>query len=139
MEDRTALLARVPLFTGLERDALARVAQLVEEVEVPAGTELTNEGRYEGYFYVVVAGSVRIDRGGATVDEIGPGGHLGEISLIDDGPRTATAVAVTPCLLLRLTNREFDAVLDDNPALRESLEASMSSRLERIDEEAAAR
>jgi CRP/FNR family transcriptional regulator, cyclic AMP receptor protein len=137
MEDRTDLLARVPLFAGLAPEDLAGVAALAEEVEVPAGTELTHEGRYEGYFYVVVAGTVEIARAGAAVDTTGPGGYLGEISLIDDGPRTATATTLTPCLLLRLTNREFDEVLDSNPALRGALEAEMSSRLERMDGEAA--
>ena len=130
MEDRTALLARVPLFAELGEEERQRIAELAESVEVGAGTELTHEGRYEGYFFLVVAGSVRIEHGGATINTVGPGGFLGEISLIDDGPRTATAIAETPCVLLRLTNREFDEVLDRNPAIRERLEAEMGTLLE---------
>jgi CRP-like cAMP-binding protein len=103
-------------------------------VEVAAGTELTHEGRYEGYFFLVVAGSVRIEHGGATVNTVGPGGFLGEISLIDDGPRTATAITETPCVLLSLTNREFDEVLDRNPAIRDRLEAQTNALLEQLDE-----
>ena len=134
MEERAALLARVPLFAELSDEERERIARLAETVEVGAGTELTHEGRYEGYFFLVVAGSVRIEHGGATINAIGPGGFLGEISLIDDGPRTATAITETPCVLLSLTNREFDEVLDRNPEIRERLEAEMGALLEQMDE-----
>jgi len=136
MEERAALLSRVPLFAGLSDEEQERIAKLADTVEVGAGTELTHEGRYEGYFFLVVAGSVRIEHGGATINTIGPGGFLGEISLIDDGPRTATAITETPCVLLSLTNREFDEVLDRNPAIRERLEAEMGTLLEQLDETA---
>ena len=134
MEDRAALLARVPLFAELSDEERQRIAERAETVEVGAGTELTREGRYEGYFFLVVAGSVRIDQGGTTINTVGPGGFLGEISLIDDGPRTATAITETPSVLLSLANRDFDAVLDRNPAIRDRLEAEMGALLERMDE-----
>ena len=134
MEDRAALLARVPLFAELSDEERQRIAERAETVEVGAGTELTHEGRYEGYFFLVVAGSVRIDQGGTTINTVGPGGFLGEISLIDDGPRTATAITETPSVLLSLANRDFDAVLDRNPAIRDRLEAEMGALLERMDE-----
>ncbi len=134
MEDRTALLARVPLFAGLGEEEQRRIAELAESVEVGAGTVLTHEGRYEGYFFLVVAGSVRIEHGGTTINTVGPGGFLGEISLIDDGPRTASAIAETPCVLLSLTNREFDEVLERNPEIRERLEAETAALLGQLDE-----
>ena len=48
MVEKVDLLARMPLFAGLAPDELARIADLTEDVEVAAGTELTHEGRYEG-------------------------------------------------------------------------------------------
>lgn len=128
-----SLLARVPLFAGLNPHELGRVAELAETVEVAAGTELTHEGRYEGFFYVVIAGTVEIDRGGAAIDTVGPGGFLGEIALIDDGPRTATAVTLTPCQLLRLDNRRFDMLTEAVPAIGDAVRAAMDERLERLD------
>lgn len=133
MNDRTSLLARIPLLAGLGEAELDRIAALTEEVEVGAGTVLSHEGRYEGYFYLIVAGTVEIDRHGVEVNTVGAGGYLGEISLIDDGPRTATAVTLTPCVLLRLTNRQFDALLEENPVIAETLQAEMNARLERMD------
>ena len=134
--DKIDLLARIPLFAGLAADELARIAALTEDVEVAAGTVLTHEGRYEGWFYVVVAGTVEIARAGAAVDTVGAGGFVGEISLIDAGPRTATVTTLTPCELLRLDNRHFEALLDASPAIRQRVQEAMEARLGRIDAEA---
>ena len=136
MVDKVDLLARMPLFAGLASDELARIAALTEDVEVAAGTVLTNEGRYEGWFYLVVAGTVEIARAGAVVDTVGAGGFVGEISLLDAGPRTATATTLTPCELLRVNNSQFDSLLEANPAIRQRLQEAMAARLERMDAEA---
>ena len=136
MVDKVDLLARMPLFAGLGPDELTKIAGLTEDVEVAAGTVLTHEGRYEGWFYLVVAGTVEIARAGAEVDTIGAGGFVGEISLLDDGPRTATATTLTPCELLRVNNSQFDELLEASPAIRQRLQAAMEARLERMDEEA---
>ena len=136
MVDKVDLLSRMPLFAGLASDELARIAALTEDVEVAAGTVLTHEGRYEGWFYLVVAGTVEIARAGAAVDTIGAGGFVGEISLLDAGPRTATATTLTPCELLRVDNRQFDALLEASPAISQGLLEAMEARLGRMDAEA---
>jgi CRP-like cAMP-binding protein len=134
--DKVDLLARMPLFAGLASDELARIAALTEDVEVAAGTVLTHEGRYEGWFSLVVAGTVEIARAGAAVDTVGAGDFVGEISLLDAGPRTATATTLTPCELLRVDNSQFDSLLEANPAIRQGLEDAMEARLRRMDSEA---
>jgi CRP/FNR family cyclic AMP-dependent transcriptional regulator len=134
--DKVDLLARMPLFAGLEAEELTGIAALTEDVEVAAGTVLTHEGRYEGWFYLVVAGTVEIARAGAEIDTVGAGGFVGEISLLDDGPRTATATTLTPCELLRVNNSQFDSLLETSPAIRRQLEEAMAARLERMDAEA---
>ena len=136
MVDKVDLLARMPLFAGLAPDELARIADLTEEIEVAAGTVLTHEGRYEGWFYLVVAGTVEIARAGAAVDTVGAGDFVGEISLLDAGPRTATATTLTPCELLRVNNSQFDSLLEASPAIRQVVEEAMEARLERMDAEA---
>jgi CRP-like cAMP-binding protein len=133
MSDKVALLERSPLFAGLSRDVLARIAALAEEEEVGAGTTLTHEGRHEGYFYVLVAGTVEIARDGVVIDTGSHGSYFGEIALLDEGPRTATAVTLTPCLLLKVNNRGFEEMLEADPTIREALEAEMEQRLERMD------
>jgi CRP-like cAMP-binding protein len=113
MSDKVALLERSPLFA--------------------AGTTLTHEGRHEGYFYVLVAGTVEITRDGAVIDTGTHGSYFGEIALLDEGPRTATATTLTPCLLLKVNNRGFEEMLEADSSIREALEAEMERRLERMD------
>ncbi len=137
MDERIDWLGQVPAFQSLDRDGLAAVTRHAEDVDVPAGTVLTHEGRYEGYFYVVVSGVVEIDRGGAVVDAIRAGGFFGEIGLLDAGPRTATVTARTDCRLLQIANHHFEAVLDQYPTVRDDIAAEAERRLARIDGDAA--
>jgi CRP/FNR family transcriptional regulator, cyclic AMP receptor protein len=133
MSDKIALLERSPLFEGVDRDVLSRIADLATEEEVGAGTTLTHEGRYEGYFYVVVAGTVEVRRGETVIATSGAGSFVGEIALLDAGSRTATVTTLTPSLLLKVDNRGFEAMLEADPQIREDLETEMGRRLERMD------
>ena len=136
MDDKVELLRRVPLFATLEPPELSAVAQIAKLVDVPAGTVLTHEGRHEGYFFIVVNGSVRVDRAGVTVNTLGDGDFLGEIALLDGGARTATATAVSDCRLLQVTNDQFDELWSTTPSVRAAIMTEVGSRLRRIDEEA---
>jgi CRP/FNR family transcriptional regulator, cyclic AMP receptor protein len=136
VDDKVELLRRVPLFATLEPAELSAVAGIANVVDVPAGTVLTHEGRHEGYFFVVVMGSVRIDRAGVTVNTLGDGDFLGEIALLDGGSRTATATAVSDCRLLQVTNEQFDELLATTPSVRAAIMTEVGRRLRRIDEEA---
>ena len=133
MDDKLALLARVPLFAGIEPDDLTKIGRIAEDVEAPAGTVLTHEGRHEGYFFVIVSGTVRIDRGGQTINTISDGDFLGEIALLDGGPRTASATAATDCRLLKLTLDRFDELMDASPTIRRAIFEEFGNRLRRLD------
>lgn len=133
MDDKLALLAQVPLFAGIEPDDLSKIARIAEDVDAPAGTVLTHEGRHEGYFFVIVSGTVRIDRGGQTINTISDGDFLGEIALLDGGPRTASATAATDCRLLKLTLDRFDELMDSSPTIRRAIFEEFGNRLRRLD------
>jgi len=128
------VLQRVPLFAGLDAAALEAIGAIAEEREVAAGTALTHEGRHEGYFFVIVSGTVRIERGGQTVNTLRDGDFLGEISLLDGGPRTATAVADSPCSLLVMTYQRFQRLLDTAPEVRRAILEAVGERLRSLDE-----
>jgi CRP/FNR family cyclic AMP-dependent transcriptional regulator len=129
------LLQRVPIFAGVEPEELERLASSTAEIDAPAGTELTHEGRYEGYVFVVISGTVAIERGGRTVDTIGPGDFFGEIAAVDGGPRTATARTIDDSRLLTMTHEHFYEVLETSPELQNAVMAAMEERLRRIDSE----
>ena len=135
-DPKVELLRGVPLFAGLDPDHLAAVAAIAEERDVDAGTTLTTEGRQEGYFYAIASGTVRIDRGGRTINMLHDGDFLGEISLVDGGPRTATAVTETPSQLLVLNHRRFWQLLDQEPTVRDAILEEVGRRLRQLDAEA---
>ena len=134
-DPKLELLQRVPLFAGMAPNALEALGGIVEEREVAAGTALTHEGRHEGYFFVIVSGSVRIERGGQTINTLQDGDFLGEIALLDGGPRTATAIAESPCRLLVLTFQRFRQLLDTAPEVRTAILEEVGRRFRALDAE----
>ena len=133
IDHKLELLKRVPLFKDLSKHDIEQVGQLTEEVDVPAGQVLTREGAPGSEFFVILDGSVRIDVNGDTVRTMEAGDFLGEIALVDDGPRTATAVTTTPAKLLVLGRREFRALMDDYPSIEHSVMHCLVERLRSSD------
>jgi len=128
-------LAELPQFASVDRSQLETLAKHAEELDVPAGVELTHEGRHEGSVFIVVSGSIGIERGGRTVDTIGRGGFFGEIAAIDGGPRTATGFALEDTVVVAISPRQLNNVLDESSELRAMMMAAMEERLGRIDAE----
>ena len=137
MPSRLDLLRQVPLFATLGADGLEQLDRAIDEIRVAEGATIIREGRHEGYFFVIVEGQVRIERSGSVVNTLGPGDFLGEIALLDGGPRTATATAETPCRLLTLRHDRFHTLLDGAPEIRTAVLEAVGGYLRRIDDEAA--
>ena len=93
MATTAEVLRSVPLFEGMTDRAVEAIAGLAEEVEFPAGSEMTREGYPGESFIVILAGRATVDVDGRRVRDLSGGDYLGEISLIDGGPRTATVTA----------------------------------------------
>ena len=135
MEDKLELLRRVPLFAGMDDPSLQEIGRITEEIQTRERTVITHEGRQEGHFFIVLAGSVRISREGRAINLLGPGDFLGEIALLDGGPRTATATTEEPTTLLAIRNDAFHLLLDRSPAVRTAVLAAAGARLREMDAE----
>jgi CRP-like cAMP-binding protein len=131
---RTDLLGSVPLFAGISAAGIEELGAIADEIEVREGTVLTHEGYREGFFFIVISGTVRIERGGQKIVTLGPGDFLGEIALLDGGPRTATAVAESPCRILSLTYMEFRDLLDASPEIRAAILEAAGRRMRELDD-----
>ena len=131
--DKTTMPARVPLFAHLDKRALAQLATMVDEVDVDAGTVLMTEGRSGQEFFVIVEGTVDVTRGGRHLGPLEAGDFLGEIALIDDGPRTATATTTSSCRLLVLAHREFHTLIDDHADVRAAVMQALAERVRGLD------
>ena len=128
MDDRVASLRGVPLFAGLDERSLQAVAVLAQPVDAKAGDVLILEGEQGDSFYVIVDGTVRVEHGDRTVRSMTAGGFLGEIALVERGPRTATATCVTDCRLLELRRHEFERLLETMPDVARRIQAAIERR-----------
>lgn len=134
MAQKQELLERVPLFAGVSAAGIEELGGIADEIDVRAGTVLTHEGYREGFFFIVVEGSVRITRHGVLINTLGAGDYLGEIALLDGGPRTATATTETACRLLSLTYGMFHELLDSSPSIRTAILEAVGQRLRELDD-----
>ena len=129
----TQHLKNVSLFSGCSQKDLEKVAKAGDEVSMPAGTLIIDQGQTGREAFVVLDGSVLVKRNGKKVAALGPGTMVGELSLLDHGPRTATVVCETDCSLLVLNSRNFMAVVDEVPALSHKLLQSLAGRIRDMD------
>ncbi len=126
-------LANVPLFSACTKKDLQRIGKASTEISIPAGQKLTDQGQMGNQAFVLVDGTVSVKRNNKKVATLGPGSMVGELSLLDHGPRTATVTADTDCTVLVIDQRSFTAVLDDVPALSHKLLANLAARIRDFD------
>jgi CRP-like cAMP-binding protein len=127
------LLRRVPLFAECGGEPLDLIMRLADEVDVADGYTLMRQGDLAQEFFLIVTGNVRIERDGQPVNTLGPGDFLGEIALLSEGRRTATAVTEGPAKLLVITHRGFNSLLDSSPAIRSAILKGLADRLQSLE------
>jgi CRP-like cAMP-binding protein len=128
-DPKLTLIASVPLFTGFNRREIEAVGRLMDEVDVKDGRVLMREGAAGREFFIVISGSVRVERKGRKINELGPGDFMGEIALIDRGPRTATVIAAEPCRLLVLDIGGFRTLVSKYPSVQGKIMKALAERL----------
>src|SRR5437899_1747303 len=116
MDDVLAAASRSALFQGLTTVELQDVAALARRIESEPGERIFAEGDVPDAMYLVAGGSVRIVREIEPVENvlgtIGAGEAFGEMGLLLDLPRNATAVADEPTVLLRIDRASFLELLE---------------------------
>ncbi len=126
-------LRNVSLFSACSNKDLEKIAKAGDEISMPAGSLIVDQGQTGREAFIVLEGTVTVRRNGKKVASLGSGTVVGELSLLDHGPRTATVVCETDCTLMLITQRHFSGVLDDVPALSHKLLASLAGRIRDLD------
>jgi MFS family permease len=128
----TAELARlraIEMFAPLPAPALEHLAGSMERVEVGAGDPVFRQGDRGDRFYIVDSGEVEIEIDGREANVLGPGDYFGEIALLRDIPRTATARARRTSELYALDRDTFLSAVSGHAGSTEAAETVVSARL----------
>ena len=132
-------LAHVELFAGLEKKDLQQLAGACRERTYSAGSRLIKQGDTGVGLYVITDGTVRItkeadpDKPELDLGTVGPGNVLGEMSLLDDLPRSANVTAVSDVTALLLPVWEFRTTLRNHPDIALRLLSTLSRRLRKAE------
>ena len=126
-------LANVSIFSNCTKKDLQHIAKAAEEITVPAGTVLVDQGQAGREAYIIVEGNATVRRNGKKITTLGPGAIVGELSLLDRGPRTATVAADTDLTVLLIDQRHFAPLIDSVPALAHKLLSALAGRIRDLD------
>lgn len=132
--ERVLLLTKVPLFAYLRTDQLSRLAPLLEPVVWPKGVRVFDMGDIGLELYIITAGRVGISidpdpSRQVFISELKAGDSLGEMALIDNEPRSATAHVLEDTQALALDNEKFQGLLLSYPELGIGMLRALSQRL----------
>ena len=126
-------LASVSLFSACSKKELQAVAKASDEVDLPAGRVLCEQGGIGREAFIILEGSAEVRRNKKKVATLGPGACVGELSLLDHGPRTASVIAVTDLRVLVIGAREFSAIVDEVPPIAHKILRSLAARVRELD------
>jgi len=127
-------LARVPIFGNCSPDEIQAIAAVAQESFFQPGQIIVTQGTPGQAFYLVLEGRVEILRDNKSLGAFGPGDFFGEMSLLDQAPRSATIRALDQTQCLMLSSWDFKALLEKYPSIAVKLLEVLSRRLRVADE-----
>ena len=129
-------LSKIWLFSTSSAKDLRLIRKALEEVTVPPGRLLCEQGTIGREFFLILSGQASVKRNNRKVATLGPGQYFGELALLDRRPRSASVTSDTDMTLLVLGQRQFNGVLDSVPPLSRKLLSAMATRLREADDKA---
>ena len=130
-------LKQVELFESLDAKELKLLAKTCTERQYPAGAVLIKEGEPGAGLFILVEGKVSVTQGQPPqeIATLGAGEVIGEMSLLDDLPRSATVTALEPSRCLLVPVWDFRATLRETPDIAIKLLAQLSRRLRKTEQQ----
>ena len=129
-------LKSIWLFSGCTASELRKIRSSLDELHVPNGKVLVEEGHIGQEFFIIVDGTASVTRNGRKVATLGPGGHFGELALLDRRPRSASVVSQSDMDVLVMSQRQFNGVLESVPSIARKMLSALATRLREADAKA---
>jgi CRP/FNR family cyclic AMP-dependent transcriptional regulator len=129
------LLGKSWLWIDLSRKDLESIVKASDECKYKPGDTIMRKGERDCLgFYLVLEGLVEISSNGTTLSRLGEGQFFGEMSLLDDQPRSANVVAIEPSRCLVLSCSSFKELISCNPRIALKICQELARRLRVADE-----
>ena len=122
-------LRSVALFDGCSKRELQAIQKAGDEITMTEGTLIVDQGQMGREAFVLLDGSVVVRRNGRKITSLEPGAIIGELSLLDHGPRTASVICETDCTLFVLDQRHFQKVVEQHPQIAMKLLGTLAGRI----------
>jgi CRP-like cAMP-binding protein len=123
------MLENIPLFRGLEKEELKAIANSSKEMVFRAGETIVKEGDAGLGFYLITEGKALVKHNGKTLAKLGRGSFFGEMSLLDDQPRSADVLAEEPTTCRVLLRWNFWSAVSKNQKIPRAMLQEMARRL----------
>jgi len=131
--EKVLVLKSAPLFSRVPAEDLAPLARMAESRIVAPGERIVSEGELGDELYLIVYGRVAVSKGGHRLASLGPGESFGEISVLDEGPRTATVTAIEQTEVLAIASEDFYEILHEQAEIAEGVIRILVKRLRDAD------
>jgi CRP/FNR family transcriptional regulator, cyclic AMP receptor protein len=128
-DGKVQLIKKVPLFSKLSKKGLEEVAHIADELDLPQGKVMAEEGDRGREFFVLLEGEAEVTKGGRSINTMHEGDFFGEIALVTQMPRTATVTATTDVRVLVITERDFASLLKHSDEVGRCVAEALAERI----------
>ncbi|MCX7944572.1 MAG: cyclic nucleotide-binding domain-containing protein [Deltaproteobacteria bacterium] len=127
--EKVLFLKEVSLFRNISSERLAKIATITKEIEFSKGERIINEGDEGDSLFIIVEGFVNILKGRETIAKLGPKDFFGEMAILDSEPRSASVVADSETICLKISREDFTEILIDEHEIMLAIIKSLVQRL----------
>lgn len=114
MDEQLAALKNVSLLSSLKRRHLELIARVTDRVHLEANTTLVEQGQNMTHMSIIITGHATVEVDGAHVGDLGPGDVIGEFSMVDHEPASATVICTEPTEIWHVAQAGFLPVWEKN-------------------------
>ena len=127
--EKTIILKSVDLFHEIPGDVLTKLAQIAEEIRVESQHELFKEGDFGDSLFVIISGQVDVIQNGHSISHLEKGNCIGEMALLDQEPRSASAITIEESVLLKINQDGFYELMASNREIMKQIVKILTRRI----------
>jgi len=130
--EKIVFLKENTLFSELNINEIIHIAKIAREIEYMPDNNVIKQGEKGDTLFIIISGEVKVFSRNKVLAVLGPGNCIGELSIIDEEPRSADVVTTQKSRVLSIKRKDFLLTLKDNPAISINIMQVMAGRLRKL-------